>query len=462
MTSIIERDIILNKSYHKKGVIMRNTKKLLVAIGLAFAVLVSSMPIQNADGKQIVAQAATIKLSRKTINLKVGETANLKVSGTKKKVKWSSGNKYVVSVTKKGKVLAVGEGTAYVKAKIGKKSLSCKVTVVSSFNASQAKKNISIELTNNCNLHCVHCCVEAGEKRKKDLSTEEIIDIFNKCISWNPKMITLSGGEPLLRKDFKELLVYLRSNYNGHIGVSTNGTLITNSNADLLVKYADQIDISIDGVDEETCSIVRGKGVFENVIRNIKVLQDKGFNNVSLSMVFSDKNEYLEPAFLELNRQLGTTPITRVFAEIGRGKDSKNIFSDKGIDDVYIPETFLDLNSKQQLGVRTCSAGRNQLFVRYNGEVYPCPSYMKREYCLGNILKVQKIDELLVDSEGKKDIQELMLKTDMLYGKKCANCELSLFCWTCPGEAYNLKSEAALEKYCETCKPMLLHKIWGE
>lgn len=124
---------------------MRNTKKLLVAIGLAFAVLVSSMPIQNADGKQIVAQAATIKLSRKTINLKVGETANLKVSGTKKKVKWSSGNKYVVSVTKKGKVLAVGEGTAYVKAKIGKKSLSCKVTVVSSFNASQAKKNISIE-----------------------------------------------------------------------------------------------------------------------------------------------------------------------------------------------------------------------------------------------------------------------------------------------------------------------------
>ena len=80
---------------------MRSTKKLLVAIGLAFAVLVSSMPIQNADGKQIVAQAATIKLSRKTINLKVGETANLKVSGTKKKVKWSSGNKYVVSVTKK-------------------------------------------------------------------------------------------------------------------------------------------------------------------------------------------------------------------------------------------------------------------------------------------------------------------------------------------------------------------------
>lgn len=77
------------------------------------------------------------------------------------------------------------------------------------------------------------------------------------------------------------------------------------------------------------------------------------------------------------------------------------------------------MNSKQQLGVRTCSAGRNQLFVRYNGEVYPCPSYMKREYCLGNILKVQKIDELLVDSEGKKDIQELMLKLICYMVKMC-------------------------------------------
>ena len=65
---------------------MRSVKKLLVAMGLAFAVLISDMPIQNADGKQIVAQAATIKLSRKTINLKVGETANLKVIVTKRKL----------------------------------------------------------------------------------------------------------------------------------------------------------------------------------------------------------------------------------------------------------------------------------------------------------------------------------------------------------------------------------------
>ena len=124
---------------------MKRAKRLLLAIGLALAVMISAVPLQIAEGTQSVAQAASVKLSRKTLNLKVGESATLKVSGTKKAVKWSSDNKYVVSVTKKGKVLAVGEGTAYVKAKIGKKKLTCKVTVVSSFNASQAKKNISVE-----------------------------------------------------------------------------------------------------------------------------------------------------------------------------------------------------------------------------------------------------------------------------------------------------------------------------
>lgn len=134
MTSIIERDIILNKSYHKKGVIMRSTKRLLVAIGLAFAVLVSAMPIQNADGKQIVAQAAIVKLNKKAITLDVGSTQKLKVTGTKAKVKWRSTKSRIAKVSKSGVVTAVSSGSATIKAKVGKKVLSCKVTVKEKIN----------------------------------------------------------------------------------------------------------------------------------------------------------------------------------------------------------------------------------------------------------------------------------------------------------------------------------------
>ena len=133
----------------------------------------------------------------------------------------------------------------------------------------------------------------------------------------------------------------------GKIILSTNGTFINDKNVDILAKCAYKIDISLDGVDEESCSIVRGPGVFDKVINNVKLLKNTGFEKISLSMAVSDKNKHLETEFNKLNELLGTTPLVRAFTPVGRGKDNRNIFSDKGIDEVYISEEFLsdDYNS---------------------------------------------------------------------------------------------------------------------
>lgn len=72
---------------------------------------------------------AAMKLNVKSKTLEVGQSITLKVKGTKKKVKWSSGNKKVASVTKKGKVTAKKAGSATIKAKVGKKILKCKIKV---------------------------------------------------------------------------------------------------------------------------------------------------------------------------------------------------------------------------------------------------------------------------------------------------------------------------------------------
>lgn len=120
---------------------------------------------------------------------------------------------------------------------------------------SAQNKTVSIETTHRCNLHCVHCCVDADHTEKSgELDTEEMKAILKKCAAWNPRSIMLSGGEPLLRKDFEELLCYLREIYPGKIIVSTNGTLVTEEKAKILAKNADQIDLSVDGVDEEATS----------------------------------------------------------------------------------------------------------------------------------------------------------------------------------------------------------------
>ena len=79
-------------------------------------------------GLSVQANAA-VKISKKKATLYAGQTLTLKVTGTKKKVKWSSSKKSVAKVTTKGKVTAVKKGSATITAKVGSKKYTCKITV---------------------------------------------------------------------------------------------------------------------------------------------------------------------------------------------------------------------------------------------------------------------------------------------------------------------------------------------
>lgn len=112
---------------------MRKFRRILLTVSaavFAFAATVTSsvVPVQT----QVVAEASTMKLNRTSITLNKGKTYRLKVSGKGKKgVKWSSSNQKVAKVDKSGKVTAVKAGKATITAKVGKKTLKCRVTVKS-------------------------------------------------------------------------------------------------------------------------------------------------------------------------------------------------------------------------------------------------------------------------------------------------------------------------------------------
>ena len=103
-------------------------KKQMTACLLSFALLLGLIPANE------VSAAKKVSLSTKKLTVTKGKSKTLKVKNTKKKVKWKilSGKKYI-SLKKKGKV-AVSvkgkkKGTAKVQATVGKKKLTCKVTV---------------------------------------------------------------------------------------------------------------------------------------------------------------------------------------------------------------------------------------------------------------------------------------------------------------------------------------------
>ncbi|MCR1954637.1 radical SAM protein [Clostridioides mangenotii] len=342
-------------------------------------------------------------------------------------------------------------------------NLLCSMAIIEDENNKQQFKNkiASVEMTHRCNLKCVHCCIDADGvvSDKKDLSTEEMKNVFDKIVKWNPGRIMLSGGEPMLRKDFIELLKYLKLNYDGKIIVSTNGTLINEKNVKVLSECASQIDISLDGVDEESCSLVRGPGVFDKVINNVKLLKNTGFEKITLSMAISDRNEHLESGFNKLNESLGTSPLVRIFSPVGRGKDNVEVFSDKGMDVVYIPEDFLSDNYDKAFGACSCSAGKREIMITHSGDIYPCITFMNPKNKIGNIMEIEGLDYL----SKAKDINKhpfMDILNSQIY-EDCNNCKVNLFCWTCPGEFEELKGNESAFKYrCLKLKPALYKRVW--
>jgi len=130
-------------------------------------------------------------------------------------------------------------------------------------------------VTYSCNLKCAHCYENAGAPRP-ELSTEEarqVIDRFSNLSGTGLPALSFSGGEPLTRKDFFELLTYARKHVN-YISVASNGTLITKDNANKLKESgASYVEISLDGASPRIHDEFRGvKGAFEKTLDGVKKL----------------------------------------------------------------------------------------------------------------------------------------------------------------------------------------------
>ena len=327
-------------------------------------------------------------------------------------------------------------------------------------------KTVYLILTNRCNLKCIHCCVSAksnyDEISKQEMNTQELFEAIDKIVACHPTNIILTGGEPMLRKDFMVILKYLRNVYDGEISLATNAMYINEHNVHSLIKNIDRIDISIDGVDEESCSVVRGKGVFNKVIKAVRLIKNAGFDAISLSMVFGDYNEGLEDKFKKMNNDLGTIPVSRIFVPTGRGKENSQIFIDVKKRLPSISYTKEEIESKRNsITAIKCGAGFTEFVLNYDGYVYPCANLINSSYRRTNIKKINSLDELLQQKYQKSSSRNALEQIQPENFKECKTCKVNLFCWQCLQEIEVLKNNP--EKFnfrCKHKKGLLYSILW--
>ena len=252
-----------------KEILMRKTKRVLIAVGMVLVITISVVPLQNATGTQSTVQAATIKLNKSAISLDIGKTQKLKVSGTKAKVKWSSTDTSVVKVNNGGTVTAVSSGNATVKAKVGKKTLSCKVTVKNGFSVSEATKNISVTLQDT----------EKGVVAILKNNNDVMVDIDAKLVYLSDgRMIDTASDYTRALEKGKECALFFIAPMDGDYGY---------------VSYDDyKINLSVSKASYEK-SEISGVGVesnrgADNITAKISNNSDMNYEFVKVAVVFYD------------------------------------------------------------------------------------------------------------------------------------------------------------------------------
>ncbi|MEG2788780.1 MAG: radical SAM protein [Romboutsia sp.] len=319
---------------------------------------------------------------------------------------------------------------------------------------------ISFSLTNRCNLKCDYCCVDSKIENIDYLDTNEVKKAIDNIAKLNPRVLTISGGEPMLRGDFLEILAYAKEKFKGKIILATNATLIKDVQIDEIINGLHAIEISLDGYDELSCSKIRGKGVFGKVINTIKLIKSKGFDNISTSLVIGKNNANDVGKFNKLSEELGVESIIRNFVSIGRGSENSCRYLENELNISYIDkDDYIDKNS---LNANMCKAGANQIFIDCKGDVYPCPNLRYEDLKMFNILE---FEESILNSILNRDM-EIFDRFDNLKPVNidgCKDCDINVFCSTCPSQMYTLKKDKKMfEANCKRMKSILEPIVWYE
>ena len=137
----------------------------------------------------------------------------------------------------------------------------------------------TFELTPRCNLDCKMCYIhnkESNAMGDKELSTEAWKRIFDEAYDCGMMFATLSGGECLLRKDFKELYLHLW-NRGVFLTVFTNGILLDEEYVAFFKTYKPRnVQISLYGSSEAGYEQVTGHRGFAKAVAAIRSLMECG------------------------------------------------------------------------------------------------------------------------------------------------------------------------------------------
>jgi len=309
---------------------------------------------------------------------------------------------------------------------------------------------IQVHPTLNCNLKCSHCYSSSAPGLKTKLNIDDLHYFLSSAYDRGYNTIAVSGGEPFLYPELKELL--RRSKETGYYtSLTTNGGLLPHKNNRDTLEFVDLVAVSIDGVKEEHNAIRGNLKAFDQALEAVEILKEfrKRFGFIHLL-----HNEPLDTlAWLcefTLSHGAGLLQL-HPFESAGRGRDASHMqlsveqtfrffilyhyFRQKHENDFLLqldvlhrqtlldqPETVYFFKDREL----PAEEYLRELIIDEHGYILPGSHGFNREFALGNINERRPLAELLT-VYSKEKLEDLKQLYEDAYYEMLADEDVELF-----------------------------------
>ncbi len=352
-------------------------------------------------------------------------------------------------------------------------------------NATGVPLSGTFELTARCNLDCKMCYIHKrandAKVKSEELNTAQWLSLAADAQQKGMLLLLLTGGEPFLRKDFRE--IYFRCHELGLlVSINTNGTLITDDVIDFLRKIPPlRVNVTLYGASAETYEKLCGDAeAYERAYHAVLALKQAG---IQVKLNYSATPQTLKDAstvykfardhdfFIQTatymfppvraceNSICNITRLTPEQAAQAKWEYDGYRFTEEErklrVEQILAGEYRTEFNECQELPTEPirCRAGSTTFWVTYNGQIRPC-----------GMMQVPSVD---LESLGFQNAWERIRKEreKIMIPAKCTSCKWKNVCEFCPAVCYaeNGTFEESPDYMCQKMKSYLeCAKKWYE
>lgn len=304
-------------------------------------------------------------------------------------------------------------------------------------------RTIYWECTEKCNYKCIHCYSSSGEKTAyAGMSFSVVKRMIDEIVKHGTEFLSIGGGEPILYPHLFEVIEYA-TRRGLAVEITTNGSLLTKKNIKHLVESGLRfIQVSLDGVQEQTYLKIRKSGNFQKVINVLPELAKKF--TLAICVVVNKINYSEIKSLIDFSKKVGAKHFRVIpLMEVGRGAKNNSLQLSKN--ELKNLHSFIVKKKKAEKYIHIqlnenlvspkiknipwmpenhfgCSATRSTCSIDARGNVYPCSFMTFKELRCGNINKAT-----LLEIWAKSPIMKKMRTLDNLVGK-CSTCKYLKLC----------------------------------